>query len=167
MGISRVGDLEIQQDLEHERREWLFHRIGWILLSLLWLAGLAGLFGSGPLSEASASGAGLRLEYDRFVRYTAPQDLRLHLGPPATGHPKVRVWVDRQYMQDMQVESVLPEPESVETGPDRIVFIIPLAEVGPPTAVTLRLQTQRIGVLDGEVGVEEGGSLRFHQIVYP
>lgn len=167
MDMPRVGDLEIQQDLEHERREWTVRKIGWSLLSLLWLAGLAGLFGSGPLSEATAAGPGLRLEYDRFVRYTAPQGLRLHLGPPATSHPKIRLWVDRQYMQDMQVESVLPEPESVETGPDRIVFIIPLSEVGPPTAVTLRLQTQRIGSLDGQVGVEEGGSLRFHQLVYP
>jgi hypothetical protein len=167
MDMPRVGDLEIQQDLEHERREWMVQKIGWTILSLLWLAGLAGLFGSGPLSEATASGPGLRLEYDRFARYTAPVDLRLHLGPPVTAHPKIRLWVDRQYMQDMEVESVLPEPESVETGPDRIVFIIPLAEVGPPTAVTLRLQTQRIGLLEGQVGVEEGGSLHFQQIVYP
>jgi len=167
MAIPRVGDLEIQQDLEHERRAHLVRKIGWTILSLLWLAGLAGVFGSGPLSQATAAGPGLRLEYDRFVRYTAPQELTLHLAPPVTAHPKIRLWVDRRYLESQQIESIVPEPESTEAGPDRMVFVLSMNELGAPTAVTVRLQTQRIGSIKGRVGVEEGGELRFHQIVYP
>lgn len=167
MATARVGELEIDQNLEHEKRFWSVQRIGWILLSLLWLAGLAGVFGSGPLAGSTASGPDLRLEYDRFVRYTAPQELRLHLGPAVTAQPKVRLWVDRQYLQSQQIESVVPEPESTEAGPDRLVFVLSMAEPGAPASVTLRLQTQRIGSFEGRVGVENGGSLRFHQLVYP
>ena len=167
MAMPRVGDLEIQQDLEHERRAWLVRKIGWTILSLFLLAGLAGLFGSGPLSPATASGPGLRLEYDRFVRSTAPQELKLHLGPPATSRPKIRLWVDRRYLESQQIESIVPEPESMEAGSDRMVFVIPMEELGAPTAVTVHLQTQRAGSFEGRVGVEGGGALRFHQIVYP
>jgi len=165
--MRRVGDLEVSQDLDHEKKVWRVQRIGWAILFLLWLAGVAGLFGSGPLSGSTASGSGLRLEYDRFVRSTAPQKLTLHLGPTVTAHPKVRLWVDRQYLENQQIESVVPEPESVEAGPDRMVFTFSMAKPGAPTAVTVRLQTRRAGSLQGRVGVEGGGSLQFHQIVYP
>ena len=74
MGMRRVGDLEVSQDLDHEKKFWLVQRIGWALLFLLWLAGVAGLFGSGPLSGSTASAPDLRLEYDRFVR-GAPAEL--------------------------------------------------------------------------------------------
>lgn len=167
MGTPRVGDLEIEQDLKHEEHAWRVRKIGWTLLALLWLAGLAGLFGSGPLAGSTASGPDLRLEYDRFVRYTAPQELTLHLGPSVTSRPKVRLWVDRRYLESQQIESVVPEPESMEAGPDRMVFTLSMAELGAPTAVTVRLQTQKPGSIEGRVGVEGGGSLKFHQMVYP
>jgi len=165
--MRRVGDLEVSQDLDHEKKFWRVQRIGWALLFLLWLAGVAGLFGSGPLSGSTASAPDLRLEYDRFVRSTAPQELKLHLGPTITAHPKVRLWVDRRYLESQQIESVVPEPESVEAGPDRMVFTFSIAEPGAPTSVTVRMQTQQAGSLQGRAGVEEGGSLQFHQIVYP
>jgi hypothetical protein len=167
VAIPRVGDLEIEQDLEHEKTAWRVRQIGWTVLFLLWLAGLAGLFGSGPLSRSTASGPDLRLEYERFVRSTAPQELTLHLGPGVTAHPKVRLWVNRKFLDTQQIESVVPEPESVEAGSDRVVFILSMAELGKPISVVFRLQTQCAGSLDGRIGVEEGGALRFHQIVYP
>jgi hypothetical protein len=167
MAIPRVGDLEIEQDLEHEKTAWRVRRIGWTVLFLLWLAGLAGLFGSGPLSWSTASAPNLRLEYERFVRAVAPQELTLHLGPGVTTHPKVRLWVDRKYLDDQQIESIVPEPESVEAGTERVVFLLSIADLGKPASVVFRLQTQRAGSLDGRIGVEEGDALRFHQIVYP
>jgi hypothetical protein len=170
MGTPRVGDLEIEQDLEHEERAQRVRRIGWALILLFWSAGLAGLFGSGLLSRSTASAPGLRLEYERFLRYTAPQELTLRLGPSLTSRPQVRVWIDRRYLEGQQVESVVPQPESVEAGADRLVFVLVAAEAGKPTSLTLRLQTQRVGSLEGRIGVIGGAEsppLRFHQFVYP
>jgi len=167
MEISRVGDLEIEQDLEHEETAWRVRSIGWILMFLLWLAGLAGFFGSGVLSWKTASAPGLHLEYDRFLRSTAPQKLTLRLDSSLTTHSKIRLWIDRRYLESQQIESIVPEPESVEGGADRMVFVLAPAEPGKPTAVTIHLQTQRAGSLQGRIGVEPGSSLRFHQFVYP
>jgi hypothetical protein len=167
MATSSPAGLEIEQDPEHDKTVWRVRRIGWALVCFLWLAGLAGLFGSGLLSQTAVSGPGLRLDYERFVRYTAPQKLILHLDPSLTAQSKVRLWVDRRYLESQKIESIVPEPESVEAGSDRMVFTVSVAEVGKPTAVTLYLRTQRTGSFEGRIGVARESLLRFHQLVYP
>lgn len=72
--VKRIGDLDIAQDLEHQRREWVIERIGWAIMALILLAALAGLLGSGPLSNARIDhpGSHLSAEYNRFERYQSP-----------------------------------------------------------------------------------------------
>ena len=82
MDTHRTGDLQIDQDLDAQRHHWIAERVGWTVITLVILAALLGLFGSGWLSEASVGtpeGA-LRLEYSRFGRFLAPMTLRLHSG---------------------------------------------------------------------------------------
>jgi hypothetical protein len=69
--VKRVGDLEIGQDLAHQRLEWKIERVGWILMALLGLPALVGLLGPGPLSSTSAGekGSPLSVENNRFERY--------------------------------------------------------------------------------------------------
>ena len=57
---TRVGDLEIDQDLRFQKREWAFERASWVVMALVVLAGLLGLLGRGPMSDQTAvSGDGL------------------------------------------------------------------------------------------------------------
>lgn len=51
--VHRVGDLEIEEDLDHQRRCWKLERASWAVMALVLLAAMAGLFGSGPLSWAT------------------------------------------------------------------------------------------------------------------
>jgi hypothetical protein len=46
--VQRHGDLEIQEDLPFQRREWLVERVAWGVMALLIVAALLGLFGTGP-----------------------------------------------------------------------------------------------------------------------
>ena len=66
-----VGNLDVHQDLPHERLEWTFEPIGWVVIALVLLAALAGLLGRGPLSRATVGhdGAALRVEYNCLARY--------------------------------------------------------------------------------------------------
>ena len=44
----RHGDLEIDEDLPFQRREWFAERVAWAVMALLIAAALLGLFGTGP-----------------------------------------------------------------------------------------------------------------------
>lgn len=153
--------MELEQDLGHARVAERVRRVGWAILCLLWFAALAGTFGSGPLSETAASGPELRVELERFIRSAAPQDLVVRLSPGVAR--SVRLGIDRGYLEGQQIESVLPEPESIVSGPDRLIFTFP----GAPSSVIFHLRVQRTGFLKGWVGLEGHGRLEFRQIAYP
>lgn len=38
--LKRVGDLEINQDLDYQQRAWVIQRIAWVVIALVTLAGL-------------------------------------------------------------------------------------------------------------------------------
>lgn len=171
----RVGDLEIDQDLEHERRAASVRRVGWVLMVLAVLAGLAGLFGqSGPLNRARAGESGpLVLEHERFARLQTETTVTAHLRPPA-GAREARLWVERSYIDDMQVDAIVPEPDRIESGADRLVLVFALAAAaGSPGAgrgdlqVDFHLQPQRFGPVRGRVGGEGGAEVELRQFVYP
>lgn len=167
--MARVGDLEIDQDMDHERRAWAVRKAAWIAIALLILGAMAGLLGSGPLSrsEAGRRGGPLFLEFQRFGRFTAPDELIVHLGPGAARGREARIWVSRPFLEEMEIESLVPEPDRVEAGPDRYVFVFPLVRPGAPSAFTFHLQAQTIGPLPGRVGLDGGPELSFQQFIYP
>jgi hypothetical protein len=116
--LERVGDLEIEQNLAQQRREWTIQRIGWVVMVLLALAALLGLFGGGPFSEGTAGDRDgpLWVEYPRFARLQAPAELRLHVGSEAVPGNEARVWLDRDFIENVQIQHITPEPDRVELG---------------------------------------------------
>lgn len=166
---ERVGDLEISQDLAHERREWAIERVGWVVMALLLLAALAGLTGPGPLSRATAAdnSSALRVEYNRFERYQSPVMLRVHLGPGAAPDGKARLWLSRDYVENVELRHIDPEPESVEAASDRLVYTFNLPDPAQPTAVTYHLEPNEYGRRPVRIGLAGGPELQFSQFFYP
>jgi hypothetical protein len=169
--IQHKGDLEISENLDFQRRVWAFQRVGWVLMALVVLVALLGLLGPGLLStsaKAENENANLSIrEYERFLRFFKPTDLRLQLDPGATTDGEAHVWLDRQYVEGFQVQRVTPEPESVEVGPDRLTYVFNVDELEGPTAVAFNLQPQKFGRLQGQVGLEGEEPVSFGQFVYP
>jgi hypothetical protein len=168
VAIHRVRDLEIDEDLDFERRSQRVERIGLVVMGLVVLAALLGLLGSGPLSHATAVGTGVALDYDRFTRFQTDQTLTVHVAPPATGR-EVRLWLDREFLDAVRLDAVLPPALRVEAAPDRAIFVFAVAEPARPLRVTLRLQPERIGPLRGRAGLEgpAAATVRFRQFVLP
>ncbi|HEX8180034.1 MAG TPA: hypothetical protein VF525_10870 [Pyrinomonadaceae bacterium] len=171
MAYDEHGTLEIEQDLPYQERAWRRQRIWWVLLTLLLIAALLGVFGTGVLSraEAGARSAPVWLEYERFARAQAETNtLRFHLAPAAATNGQVRLWLSRAYLEHVQVLSVTPEPATVETAPDRFIYIFPAPALNAPTAVTFQLEPERLGRLHGQAGLDGSGTgLEFKQLVYP
>lgn len=167
--IQRVGELEIAQDLDYQRRSWVVQRVGWVVMALATLAALLGLFGGGPLSRATVGEQNepLSVEYDRFGRLQSQTTLRVNLGPDAGRERKVSVWLNREYLEGFQIQQVTPQPERVEAGSERLTYVFQLSKSNQPTAVTFYLQPEHIGSVPGQVGLVEGQTLNFTQFIYP
>lgn len=154
--------LEIDEDPEFQQKEYFFQRIGVTLLFVFVLAALLGFTGmGGPVGrgEAGDRGGPLHVEYERFVRRGGLSTLKLHL---RSAPGDVRFWVAAPYFERIRIESVAPAPElvSVETG--RHVYTIRVGS--PDVTVTLRVGHESAGILDAEVGLVDGPSVRFTQV---
>lgn len=179
-GLHRVGDLEIDQDLDFERKAWVVHKIAWAVLALLLVATVLGLFGGrGVLSTATVQGPeGIaELRYERFLRLEATTELDLTFAPGAVREGEVRVFVSRPYIDDMTIERVTPEPREQIAGSDRVIYVFD-ADPGSGPKVTMLLRPSRPGRMRGTVGLAEGGraggsraaaasSVTIGQFVYP
>lgn len=167
--LARVGDLEIEQDLAVQRRDWCMERIGWWTMLLIVLAGLLGAFGHGPVSRgiAGSRGSAFWLEYERFARHGDPSTLRVHLGPGVAPEGSTRLWIDRAYLQGGTIPRIAPLPESSAAGADRILYTFRIADPSQPTAITFELEPDDPWLRRASVGIVDGPTLRFTQLVYP
>ena len=168
---EHVGDLEVNEDIGFERRLWAIQRIGWVVMALVVVAAILGLLGPGLLStgaKASNENADLSVEeYERFVRYMSPTDLRMQLHPGASTEGEARISLDRKYMEGFQVQQVTPHPQRVEAGPDAYTYVFAVGQLNQPTAVTFNLQPQKVGLLQGQARLEGEEPVSFTQFVYP
>ncbi len=167
--VRRVGDLEISQDLQMQRRIWMLQRVGWGAIALVLLAMLLGLTGRGPLSSATAGqpGAALQVEYERFARFSAPAPLKIRLGPGVARDGKARIWFSHDYIESITIEQISPEPSSMKVLPDRHLYEFELPNPQGEATIMLHTKPQKIGSLTGKIGIMDGPVLSFQHIVYP
>lgn len=153
--------MDLDTDVNFQRRIWTAQRIGWLIIGLVILATLLGVFGNGPLSRASVQGNGLRLEYERFGRLQQPTRLRFLL-PPSKHDTKVSL--GRDYLAAFQIDHITPEPKEVaSTGP-----WLTYRFTGPgPLVVTFDVLPLEFGRLEGSAAISPSAALAFEQFIYP
>ncbi|QDV34840.1 hypothetical protein [Tautonia plasticadhaerens] len=164
-----VGRLQIQTDPRFQRTMFAVQRAAWAVMAALLLAALLGLFGSGPVSRATAGGGGapLLLEFERFARLDAETTLRARIeaapGPDGT----IRIRIDEGYLRDVQVRRITPEPDHAEVGADVVDYVFRARSPGPRVTVTFAVRPERAGRLRGRISLGDGTPLRFGHFVYP
>jgi hypothetical protein len=170
MGKQGTKRLEVDEDMGFQQRSWRWQRIGWALIALIIVAALLGCFGSGLFDKARVGGQSeaLALEYNRFGRAkaeTSTLQVKIKAGTGTDG--RVRLWLSREYLESVQIMSLIPQPVGVEAGIDRYTFVFSVSDASQPSSVTFRLEPERPGMLRGQIGIEGGQSLSFSQFVYP
>jgi hypothetical protein len=159
--------IETRSNTEFEARFWHFQIGSWIVITLLVGIGLAGGFGRGPLSNAVATTANGRLEYERLLRYKTPSSYRLTLTPAAGGGDQVRVMIDAALLAKLKVSQIVPTPQFTEPRADGVVLVYPAASLREAFSVELSLEPKSIGGLRGSIGVLGGDPAEIHQFVLP
>ena len=162
--------LEIDEDIAFQRREWRWQRVGrWLLTSFVLMAA-SGLFGNGPLSHATAGGAGdaIRLEFERFIRVGATDRMTLHLRlAAAPDDAPIEFRLARAYFDGVRVHAITPPPLGIEVGPADVVvrFARPSGITGTATIV-FEIEPVQIGRLRGTVRLPDGPPLSFWQFAF-
>ena len=159
---KKHGSLQIDEDINFQRKEWTFQRVGvgvlflFVIGALLGLTGMGGLFARGEAGDASGA---VRVEYERVVRRGSFSRItvRFHTTPGP-----VRFWVGTPYLERVNIDSVVPVPESVSVEENRHVYVIRAGS--PDVFVTLNVKHDRAGTLQGEVGLVDGPSAHFSQL---
>ena len=167
--VPRIGDLELPQDMDFQRREWAVQRVGWFVLAFVVLAALAGLLGKGPLSSTSEQSADrhVRAEFDRFLHYRDPTTLRLIVQPEALSGEELRLSLNHAYLDGIEIQRIMPEPDHEEAGSEQHTFVFRTSDLKEPSRITFHVTPDDIGSLAGELRAGEAAPLMFHQFVYP
>jgi hypothetical protein len=162
-------DLELDEDLRFQKRQWKVQRVAWVVWVLVLVAAVAGLFGSGPLSNGTIGeeGGPLWAEYQRFERHQGQSELKVFLGRGAASAGEGRVWLGRDFLEGIQLEAVTPPPLRVDAGPDRHIYVFPVTDPQQGTAVVFRFRPEALGRHQGRVGLPGGVELKFSRFVYP
>jgi len=167
--ITRVGSLDVAQDLRFQRWEWAVQRVGWAAFVLILVAGLLGLFGDGPLSRGRAGTRETRLwvEYERLQRYQAQATLQVHVARETIGDGTLRLWIGRDYAEGVRLRQLTPSPEATEVAGDRLIGVFRVGAGPGPATVTLQAQPTVRGRQRVRLGLVDGPAVDFTILVYP
>jgi hypothetical protein len=165
--MQRNRGLDVDQDLDFQRKDWTFERIGWIAMLLFVIAAALGVFGRGPLSKARASApdGSMSVEYSRFERHGAPSHFTVTLRPAAAMDSTVSLWVSDAYLDGVWLERIVPQPVKEISQGDRTVFEVPVFRDSARVSFHFRpdrLWSQRI-----ELGSPGRDAMRLSRFVYP
>ena len=168
-GHKGGSQLEVDEDLEFQRRDWIFERAGWVALVLVLIAACAGLFGRGPLSDRSltAPDGSARVDWARFERHGSPAEFTLTVFRRSPVDTTTRVWLDEGFVAGITLDRVIPQPVSEATDGGRLVLEIPTPRGVDSTRVIVRFTPDRIGERGIRLGIAGAAALRLDQFVYP
>lgn len=158
------------RDIEFQQMEWLVQRIGWAVMVLIVVGAAVGVLGnSGPLAEASrtAGDGSFEVHYHRLDRHHGPGKLTVEVAPEAVRDGEVRLWVDRDFVDRAGIKRVVPEPESVEIEPERVVYVIAVGEHGGPLSISLSFEHDGYWRERARLGLVNGDAVEFTQFLFP
>lgn len=162
-----MGALQIDEDPGYLRKMWLVERAAWLLLIAVLLAAALGAFGTGLFSkvEVGPPDGSYTLSYGRFERMQSPAELRVVPARPRGRH--TLVWINASYLDQVSIAGILPRPESVILGSDRILFRFSTGGGPSVAAIRFNLEGERAGRAFGELGVDDREAVQIRQFYYP
>lgn len=156
---------DIDEHYESQVRTWRVQRVGWCVLAALVVATVLGGLGPGVFSKVSElDSAGLRVQYDRFVRYEAPAVMQIELPPTAADERDFLIAAS--WLRGVHLQTVQPEPLRVQSEGAQVRYTIG-ARRGAPAQISLHFEPDAPGSLHGSVGLEGSTPAPISQFVYP
>jgi hypothetical protein len=165
--VTRHGDLEIEENMQAQRRLWKVQRAGRVVAGLILLLGLAGAFGGGPLSRNTVSSGGCSVEYERIAYRDTPQVYRFKLAPEVVRTKRLRVSFDNEALSRVMFEQVVPEPATTRLMADGVLFEFEVEEGEGGRELRFGFQSDAVGRHTTRIGIEGCPALHLKQFFLP
>jgi hypothetical protein len=164
--IARQAEIDIGYDCEFEHKWGTFERVVWIIFGLLIAAGLAGLFGRGPLNKVKRTlPDGTTVQYERVVRFKSPSAVVFTL-PVHQGAATVEA--NNAVVEKLGLQSLFPRPTlnigSPQVGPFLFRASSPDAQ---NVFVELAMQPSAIGPVTSTYRINGLTSVSIQQFIVP
>lgn len=165
--LARIEDVTLRREFDRLPGDLHFERLIWLFMGLGAVIGIIGapLGIFGPLSARSADGS-LQVAYARFSRLYEGTELRIRLPGLGSLEGRATLWIERSYLENYHVEDVFPQPQTVETAGERVIYSF-TARPGQSLEVTLKLTSQAQGMLRGRLGWGQDPGVQLSQLVLP
>lgn len=166
---KKIGDLQINEDMEFQKRSWVIQRIGWVISAVVILLASLGLFGNGVLSDAKAGQEDgvLWLEYPRFERFQDEFRMKVHAKEGVATENEITIQLNLDYLENVEVNSISPAPDSEIKDADWITYIFKTNNQSSPFTAYFYVTAQKAGPLSGTFRVQNGEMVSFSQFIYP
>ena len=78
----------------------------------------------------------MSIDYYRLLRHHQPRTLSITVSPDSVQNGEVQIWLDRSYADKFGLENIVPDPESTDLEPDRVVYTFTTGQADGPLTVT-------------------------------
>jgi len=165
---SAQAGLEIDEDIQQQRKVWRIEKVSWCVMVLLMIAALSGLLGHGPLSSATLgdSASGMLVQYEHFERANAPASFRIQLASQDQT-TNARISLGNEFFSKVAVSRIEPAPAEVEVWPDHLTYVFLRPEPGSAADIIVHYKPLDFGSVEVELGLEGYPKQAFSQFVYP
>jgi hypothetical protein len=172
MGAEPVNDeLEVGFDSRFERRWHLYEIAGRIVMSLVVVAGMAGLLGSGPYSHRTLhfpSGRLAAIDFEPITRFDTPTQVTLHLraatGPD--GDRPVEVRLSSNVVEPFGLQNAIPSAIRQRAAHGDVVMTLPVAD-SDDDLIRISGKPTQFGLIRMFAQIDDGPRLAWVQFVLP
>ena len=116
--MKKMAD-SIEEEIKFQEVEWTALRVGWILMGLFLLIGLLGLLGTGAFSHKIIQGNNMKIEYDRYLRYSVKTEVHVKLKDRLSDST---LSINSDYIRAMKIDKIIPEPSSMTLNGNKLAY---------------------------------------------
>jgi hypothetical protein len=162
-------ELQIDADLAYQERTWRVQRIGWGVFAALIVAGLAGLFGAGPLSTTTlgSPAEGLQVTFNRFARLHAPTTFEIRADRRLAREDEIAIALSGDAVRGLELSSIMPPADGTSVTPEGVVLRFRADSRPGELTIMLHAKPQQMGRLSSQIGVASGPAHTIRQWIYP
>lgn len=159
----------VKEDMRWQKKESKIQRLGQYLLIMVVLAGAAGLFSKGWLSDRiiTAKDGAFSVKYERFGRVKSHMAMTINTANTAAlKHNRFSVTLTSDALDDMQIQTLQPQPLEAWSAGNQLTLLFSSHDVAGH-AVWLGVQPQSAGKITLKVGVNALQPVVISQWIYP